>query len=78
MIIKNFELLIKEIRKIGNLLIKNKKNREWSEILDIKKNTTAADYKVDKLLKIAYQENLLTYLIKIITKKYGLSCRRMS
>ena len=53
MIIKNFELLTKEIRKIGNLLIKNKKSYEWVEILDIKKNTTVADYKVDKLLKIA-------------------------
>ncbi len=53
MIIKNFELLTNEIRKIGNLLIKNKKNSEWCEILDLKKNTTAADYKVDKLLKIA-------------------------
>ena len=53
MIIKNFQLLAKEIRKIGKLLIENKNNTEWSEIVNINKNTSVADYKIDKLLKNA-------------------------
>ena len=53
MIIKNLELLTKEIRKIGNLLKKNNKNKEWCQIINIDKNTSVADYKIDKLLKNA-------------------------
>jgi 3'(2'), 5'-bisphosphate nucleotidase len=51
--VNNIECLIEEIKKIGDLLKKNKKNYEWSEVVDIKKNTTRGDYKLDNLLKTA-------------------------
>ena len=40
---KNFKLLVSEIKKIGNILLKRKKNLKWSEIVDLKKKTTLAD-----------------------------------
>ena len=58
---KNFKLLVSEIKKIGNILLKRKKNLKWSEIVDLKKKTTVADFKVDKLLKRA----LLEYGFKV-------------
>ena len=51
MIIKNIELLTEEIRKIGALLVENKKNSQWTQVVDTNKNTTVADYKIDKLLQ---------------------------
>ena len=52
----NIKSLENEIVSIGNLLKQNKKNKNWTKIVDVLKNTTSGDYKVDKLLKFALQK----------------------
>jgi 3'(2'), 5'-bisphosphate nucleotidase len=54
--VNNLELLIKEIRKIGETLINNKRNIEWLEIIDFEKNTSIADHEIDKLLRSSLVE----------------------
>ena len=54
----NIKILFNEIIKIGILLKKNKKNPEWIKKVDNKKNTTEADFKIDKLLKFILQKHI--------------------
>jgi 3'-phosphoadenosine 5'-phosphosulfate (PAPS) 3'-phosphatase len=49
--INKIDHLISEIKKIGQLLKNNKSNKKWSEVVNIKKNTTQADLNMDQLLK---------------------------
>ena len=56
--IKNLEFLYREIRQIGVVLKKNKNNLDWIEVVNKKKNTTKADFKIDKLLRAVLQKSI--------------------
>ena len=53
---KNIEILSREVSILGNFLKANKSNPDWIKIVDYKKNTTKADYKIDALLKFILQK----------------------
>ena len=55
---KNLEFLYREIRQIGVVLKKNKNNLGWIEVVNKKKNTTKADFKIDKLLRAVLQKRI--------------------
>lgn len=56
--IKNIEVLYREIRKIGIILKKNKKNPDWIRLVNKNKNTTEADFKIDTLLRFVLQKKI--------------------
>ena len=63
--IKNIEVLYKEIRQIGIILKKNKKNPDWIRLVNKNKNTTEADFKIDTLLRFVLQKKLMIFLITL-------------